>query len=289
LRAVALAVIASALIAAPAAPLELAPFKDKLFAYPGILAVADNGAHVTVDYRELRDINERDEVPERRVQRSYVDLAPRRVQREAAIETPAGKLNYVAVGREKGARVITIYLHGKGGSRQQGVNDYTFGGNFNRIKNLMVRNDGLYLSPDIVDFEARGRAQISALISHYRSASPGAAVILACGSMGGALCWQLAGQPDVTAGLAGMLFLGSMWNNDFRNTDAIRQRVPIVLAHGSRDKVFPVEAQEAFYRKMRKAMPGYPIRFVRFETGSHGTPIRMINWRDSINWLLSFR
>ena len=282
-------VLAAVLAAGTASALELKPFKDQLFAYPGILAVADNGAHITVDYRELRDINERDEVPERRVQRSYVDPAPRAVQQEAAIETPAGKLAYVAVGREMGAKVVTIYLHGKGGNRQQGVNDYTFGGNFNRIKNLMVRNDGLYLSPDVVDFEARGRTQISALISHYRSASPGAAIILACGSMGGALCWQLADQPEVMPGLAGMLFLGSMWNNDFRNSQAIRRRVPLVLAHGSRDKVFPVESQEDFYRKVRKALPGYPIRFVRFETGTHGTPIRMIDWRDSINWLLSAR
>jgi len=284
-----MAVLAGVFAAVPASALELSPFKDALFAYPAILATSDQGDYAIVDYREERDINRRDEIPERRVQRNFVDLAPRRAQQEKALETNAGTLRYFAVGREQGARLITIYLHGQGGNRNQGVNDYTFGGNFNRIKNLMVRGNGLYLSPDVADFEARGRAQIAALISHYRQASPGAPVILACGSMGGSLCWKLADQSDVMPSLGGMLFLGSMWNNDFRNTEAFRLRVPILLAHGSRDKVFPVEAQEEFYRKVRTALPGYPIRFVRFETGSHGTPIRMVDWRQSIGWMLSAR
>ena len=47
---------------------ELKPFKDALFAYPGVLSQVDSGTLVTVDYQEMRDINARDEVPERRVQ-----------------------------------------------------------------------------------------------------------------------------------------------------------------------------------------------------------------------------
>ena len=33
-----------------------------------------------------------------------------------------------------GLAIIVVYFHGKGGSRDQGVDDGTFGGNFNRIK-----------------------------------------------------------------------------------------------------------------------------------------------------------
>lgn len=283
------AVLAGILSTAPAYAFELPPFKDALFAYPNILATADDGSYLAVDYREERDINRRDEIPERRVQRNFVDLAPRRVQQEGILETNAGKLRYFSVGRKQGAGIITIYLHGQGGNRNQGVNDYTFGGNFNRIKNLMARSDGLYLSPDVADFDARGRAQIATLFLHYRAASPDATVILACGSMGGSLCWKLADMPELAENLGGMLFLGSMWNDNFRDTEAFQRHVPILLAHGSRDKVFPVQAQEEFYRKVRAALPGYPIRFVRFETGSHGTPIRMIDWRQTINWMLAAR
>lgn len=289
IRAVLIAAAALLSSPAPVAAFELAPFKDGLFAYPGILAMDDNGYRMVVDYQEKRDIHQRDEVPEKKVRGAYVDLSPRRVQREAVLETPFGSVRHMTVGRTKGARLITIYLHGQGGNRLQGVNDYTFGGNFNRIKNLMVRNGGLYLSPDVSNFGDMGAAQIAVLIRHYREASPGAPVIIACGSMGGALCWKLADRPDISPLLGGILLLGSMWQNDFRNVAAIHLRVPILIGHGSQDRVFPVGAVESFHRKVRKAFPGYPIRFVRFETGSHGTPIRMIDWRDAINWMLSAR
>ena len=59
------------------------------------------------------------------------------------------------------------------------------------------------------------------------------------------------------------------------------------FGHGSLDNVFPVEGQERFFRSIAQKAPGYPARFVRFETGSHGTPIRMTDWRSEINWMLA--
>ncbi|MDP3898581.1 MAG: alpha/beta hydrolase, partial [Mesorhizobium sp.] len=117
--------------------LELKPYKDQLFAYPKTLAEADGGGFVTVDYQEMRDINARDEIPERRVKPDYVQLSVRSVQKDLVVATSAGAIAHVAAGKTEGASVITVYLHGQGGSRRQGVDDFTFGGNFNRIKNLM--------------------------------------------------------------------------------------------------------------------------------------------------------
>ena len=116
------------------------------------------------------------------------------MQKDLALKTDAGTIRHFAVGRTEGARIITIYLHGQGGNRKQGVDDFTFGGNFNRIKNLMAANGGLYLSPDFSDFGDKGAAEIAALIGHYAEKSPGAKIFVACGSMGGALCWQLAAE-----------------------------------------------------------------------------------------------
>ncbi len=189
----------------------------------------------------------------------------------------------------EGARFITVYLHGQGGSRKQGVDDFTFGGNFNRIKNLMADNGGLYLSPDFSDFGAGGTAEIAALIAHYSAKSPGAPVFVACGSMGGQLCWSLANDKTVAPRLSGLLLLGSLWDDGFLSSPAFKRRVPVFFGQGSRDPVFPVEKQEAFYRSIRAKAPGYPARFVRFETGTHGTPIRMTDWRETLNWMLSVR
>ncbi|MBX3567619.1 MAG: alpha/beta hydrolase [Rhizobiaceae bacterium] len=275
------------LLSAPAAADSLKPFKDELFAYPGILSAEPDGAYSVVDYNEARDIDARDEVPERRVKAKYVSTAVRKVQKDLVLQSPAGKVRHFAVGATAGAHYIAVYLHGQGGSRRQGVDDFTFGGNFNRIKNLMAANGGLYLSPDFPDFGDGGAAQIAALIAHYADASPGAKVYVACGSMGGGLCWKLAGDASTAAKLSGLLLLGSHWDDAFLSSPAFKRRVPVFFGQGSRDTVFPVDKQEAFFREIRSRAKGYPARFVRFETGTHGTPIRMTDWRDTLNWMIS--
>lgn len=265
----------------------LKPFKDELFAYPGILSSEVGGAYLVVDYSEARDIDNRDQVPERRVRGKYVSTGVRKAQKDLALKTDTGTIKHFAVGRTEGARIITIYLHGKGGSRKQGVDDFTFGGNFNRIKNLMVANGGLYLSPDFSDFGDKGAAEIAALISHYQAKSPDAKIFVACGSMGGMLCWQLASESATASKISGLLLLGSLWDESFLSSTAFKRKVPVLFGQGSRDPVFPIERQEAFYRSIVAKSPGYPARFVRFETGTHGTPIRMTDWRETLNWMLS--
>ena len=140
-----------------AAAKALKPSKDELFAYPGIISSEAGGAYIVVDYSEARDIDERDQVPERRVHGAYVSTGVRKVQKDLALKTDAGTIRHFAVGRTEGAGIITIYLHGQGGNRKQGVDDFTFGGNFNRIKNLMAANGGLYLVARLFRFRRQGR------------------------------------------------------------------------------------------------------------------------------------
>lgn len=273
----------------PAMALELAPFKERLFAYPGLLKPDNNDNYIVVDYRESRDIDARDQVPERRVWGRYVSLKVRRHQQELAVETPAGALKHFAVGKQRQAQVITVYLHGKGGSRKQGVNDYSFGGNFNRLKNLMVRAAGLYVSTDVPGFSASGSAAIAALIKHYSELSPGAPVIVACGSLGGEICYRLAADSQMAGDISGYVLLGAPPVSSIFSSPAVKRKTPIVFAHGSRDTVYPIDTVEAHFRKFGARKSDYPVRFIRFETGTHGTPIRMIDWRDTLNWMLSPR
>lgn len=273
-----------ALLAAPAGAQSLKPFKDELFRYPGVLSEQDGGAYVTVDYREMRDINERDEVPERRVGADYVQLSVRSQQKDLVAQTAAGPVRHFAVGRAQGASMITVYIHGQGGSRRQGVDDFTFGGNFNRIKNLMWANGGLYLTPDFSEFGPKGVDQVAALLATYLEASPSAKLFVACGSAGGAICWGLADHAGIAPRLDGILMLGSFPSKDFARSAAARRKVPLFLGQGSRDTVFAVGTVEALYRSLRGA--GYPVRMARFETGTHGTPIRMVDWRLTLNWML---
>lgn len=266
----------------------LAPFKDDLFSYQTVLKNADKGDYLVVEYNEMRDINGRDVIVEKRVQDKYVSLKPRSQQKDVVVQTAAGAVKTYKVGKQSAATpLIVLYLHGKGGNRHQGVNDYTFGGNFNRLKNLIVQAGGLYLTPDFSDFDAKGTAEIAGLIAVLKEESPKAKLIVACGSAGGALCWQLAADSAASQQIDGLVLLGSLWDNSFPKTAAFKRKLPVFLSHGSRDPVFAIEKQEAFYHALRKASAGYPVMMHRFESGNHGTPIRMTDWRLALNWLLN--
>jgi pimeloyl-ACP methyl ester carboxylesterase len=272
---------------AAAAPYRLAPYKDDLFAYPKVLNTQDDGAYVVVQYLTQRDIIDRDEIPERRTHPQYVDLVP---QRTETITRGAVNVKYIGVGRTSGgARAIVIYLHGQNGSRYQGADQWMFGGNFSRVMNLMVRNDGAYLSPDFSNFGTTGTGEIKALMQDQAEKSPGAPIFVACGSMGGRLCWNLAKDPEAAALLGGLLLVGSNHDDDFLKSPQIKGKAPafpIYLGHGTRDPIFGWQGEVDFYNKVRKAAPGYPIRFVLFDDGSHGLPIRMTDWRLVLNWML---
>lgn len=274
--------------AGSAGAFELKPYKDRLFAYPRLLDSRDGGDYIVVDYRERRDINGRDKIPEKRVNRRYVDLMPRKQQSDQTFETDAGAIKFMAVGNPRDARLVTVFVHGRGGDRNLGVNDYSFGGNFNRIKNLMVRNNGVYITPDGGSLGDAAVARIRSLLHAVYRQVPGARVVLACGSAGGTVCHALA-HDQMTAGrLAGIALLGSFGSDGFIGSAAYLNRVPVFIAHGGSDSVIPFEGPESFYRSLHRT-EGYPVRLVRFETGGHGTPIRMTDWRDMINWMLSVR
>ncbi|MDR6430691.1 alpha/beta hydrolase [Brucella pseudogrignonensis] len=263
------------------------PFKDDYFAYPGVLSSADNGDYKIIDYNEMRDINGRDAVPEKRAKDAYVSLKARAYQKDIVFQTAAGPVKAMAAGKQKDASFIVIYLHGRGGNRLQGMNDFTFGGNFNRVKNLAALNGGLYLTPDFKDFAATGEEQIAGLIEAAKATSPSAPLILACGSQGGALCWRIASNVKAGNQLAGLILMGSLWDEGFFKSPAFKKRVPVFFGHGSRDPVFAIDKQEGFYREIRKRSPGYPVQFRRFESGNHGTPIRMSDWREMLNWIFT--
>ena len=277
--------------AASAAGLSLAPYKDALFQYGTILETRADGDFRVVDYDEMRDINGRDEVPERKAQGKYVSLKTKRVEDHLTYKVGGRSLKYVGAGATKGpAKLIVLYLHGQNGTRFQGADDWTFGGNFNRVKNLTVAAGGAYLSPDFSDFEATGTAEIKALMQDYAARSPGAPVFVACGSYGGKLCWSLARDPEAASMISGLILLGSLNDPGFLKTAAMKpggRKIPIFIGHGSRDPIIDWKTQQAFFDSVRKKSPGYPIQFVLFQNGNHGTPIRMTDWRETLNWMLA--
>ncbi|MCP4381510.1 MAG: alpha/beta hydrolase [Hyphomicrobiales bacterium] len=272
---------------AAAAGYRLASWKDDLFAYPTVLATGYGGDYVKVGYVEQRDLYQRDVVPEKKTKPEYVDLEIKGVEKDMTAREGRVSVKFVATGKVTGgAKAVVIYVHGRRGNRHQGANDWMFGGNFNRIKNLMARNGGVYLSPGFPSLGRRGVAQAKLLVLEYAKNSPGAPIFLACGSLGGRICWGLADDAAASKHIDGYLLMGSTSDAGFLQTDAFKRRVPVYLGHGTGDIVISWKKQEAFFKKVKQRDPSYPIKFALFDTGSHGTPIRMTDWRLILNWML---
>ncbi len=263
---------------------EIGSFKDDLFAYPGILEQADGGAFLKIDYDKMRDIHQRDEDPERRVKGKYVSTGVRWYQDFETIETGGRKVDVFEVGKLRTARFAVIFVHGRGGDRKLGANDYSFGGNFNRLKNIAHKFGGIYYAPSARDFADAGAADIAALIQYVHASAPQARIVLTCASMGTFICWKITQDAAISSQLAGMMILGGPADPTFLTSPAHAARLPMFFSHGSDDTVYPWTDQYGVYKTLVEQ--GYPTRFVLFQTGSHGTPIRMTDWRDTLNWIL---
>lgn len=279
----ALAAVLCAFTAGNAAALTLEPWKDELFSYGEIVETADGGALRVVDYQEMRDINARDQVPERRVRTAYVSTAAK--TQLGTLDTPAGPVEVAVTGKGEGAAFTVIFIHGRGGDRRLGANDWTFGGNFNRLKNLAWRNGGVYYAPSVPSFDERGTALTAGLVRKAKALSPKGPVILACASMGSFVCAGVARDKAAVESLSGMVLMGGAAAGDYLQTPAFKARLPVVFTHGDIDSVYPANDQIAVFRRLLKA--GVPARFVLFQTGGHGTPVRMTDWRETLNWLFA--
>jgi pimeloyl-ACP methyl ester carboxylesterase len=265
----------------------LKPFKDDLFSKQTVIESHDNGAFETIDYQEMRDINGLDEIPERRVKGAYVSLGVRWKQQDQTLTLGDRKIDVARTGLDAKQAFTVIFIHGRGGDRRLGSNDYTFGGNFNRLKNLAVDNGGTYYAPSVKSFDSEGVADVAALIRYSYEQSGGKPVVLTCASMGSFVCWGITRDAESVKRLKGMAILGGATDPDFMKSAFYKARLPLWFTHGGNDPVYPPAAQEALFEKLYKG--NYPARFTLFATGSHGTPVRMTDWRTVLNWIMATR
>jgi pimeloyl-ACP methyl ester carboxylesterase len=287
-----LLVLPTVLSAAPKRlpPYQLAPYKDELFQYQNILDRQYDGDYLLVEYNRPRDLHARDAVVGTKVNPQYVSLETAAVQSELQLKVGSTSVKYVGVGMTAGgAKAIVIFVHGLGASHLSGVNDWIHGGNFNRIKNLMMRNGGAYLSTSISDFGRLGAAQVKALLIYEAGLSPGAPIFLACSSLGGHICWQLVHDPGVGPLLGGLVLVDVPIDTQELKTAAAlapTARVPIQISSSREDTIIGWKSQLQFFKTMKSTIPDYPIRYVLFSAGTHGLSLRMTDWRMTLNWML---
>ncbi|HZP19473.1 MAG TPA: alpha/beta hydrolase [Bauldia sp.] len=269
--------------------ITFAPFKDELFQYPKVLSETPDGSRVVIDFSRQRDVDGRDSHPETQADADRVSLDVDKKQSDLKLSDAGVEVSFVSVGDfTKPAKFAFIFVHGANGDRYQGVSDETFGGNFNRLKNLVVNAGGIYLSPGMRNQTSIGTAQAKLLITEFEKRSPGAPVYVACASNGGKICARLLEDASIAPVLGGVVLLGSTSATSIaRNGEAVARRVPIVVAHGTGDYIVSWFGASRLYKELRAKDPAYPVRLLLFQTGKHGTPMRMIDWRAELNWMLA--
>lgn len=276
--------------AMPAEKFRLAPYKDELFRYPRILEEKYGGDFLRVEFDQKRDVVERDEKPDEKTKPDYVSLDVTPAEAELVLRDGDTTVKFFGAGKTGGdAKIVVIFLHGLQATGRDGMNDWRSGGNLNRIKNLMVRNGGVYLSPDFSTSRGQAKRQIAALVAKYAENSPTALIFLICASWGARICWDLAAEPATVEQLDGLLFIAATSNSAFLK-DALAKSggkpLPVYIGHGTKDNFVDWRPQEQLFRKLKAAAPDYPVKLVLFETGSHRTPLRMTDWRLILNWML---
>ena len=118
----------------------------------------------------------------------------------------------------------------------------------------MADNGGLYLSPDFSDFGDKGAAEVAALIAHYAEQVAGRKALRRLRLDGRLALLEACGRQTTVAKrlsrpAAARLALGRRISC---RSAAFKQKVPVFFGHGSRDTVFPVEKQEAFFRSIAR-------------------------------------
>ncbi len=263
----------------------LKPFKDDLYSLKNrkVLEARDGGSYKRYVFGD-QDVNGRDKVAGKVAKDNRVDLGILKSQRIVNISGDGGsQVETYEVGDPKNAGFAVVFVHGGGGNKDIGANDVSFGGNFNRLKNLVNVNGGVYYSPTV------GAAyDVQTLIRHVRTQSPNAKVVLVCGSAGAFACWDSARNPQTSQAMAGLIFLGGTDTlPGLENSNFAGSRLPIIFSHGSKDPIVPPKEYEEHYKALKKMDPKYPVQMQIFEGGKHGTPIRMIDYKESLQWILA--
>jgi len=211
----------------------------------------------------------------------------RRVEKRMTVN--GGTFKYLATGALRGNSNITvIFLHGRGGDRHLGFSDHRFEGNFKLIKDLMYQNDGIYISTDVTNFGERGRKSIGALVSYYRKKTEGKLVV-ACGSMGSFVCWQLAKDKKSAEKIDAYMFLGGFPDPDYLssgNLEILKGKPALYFSHGSRDTVYDWKYANRYSKALRRKSPRYPVKLSLIRGGQHGEPIKKVDWFNALKWII---
>jgi pimeloyl-ACP methyl ester carboxylesterase len=220
--------------------------------------------------------------PTRVARAERIDLSVLKDQRTVAIPYDGGTLDSYEIGNPKNAKFAVVFIHGGGDLYKEiGANDKSFGGNFYRLKNLASKNGGVYYSPTVLDDRA-----MPGLMKKLKIDAPNAKVIFVCGSAGSHTCWNVARNKELLPQLGGLILQGGASSYpDIANSAMADAKIPVIFSHGTKDPLIPTSVPIEQYKALKKRDAKYPVRMELFEGGKHGTPIRMMDYKETLEWI----
>jgi pimeloyl-ACP methyl ester carboxylesterase len=268
--------------------IRLEEFRGDLFsnAQRKVLESKDQGAALIYDWNYQESVLDRDEVEGTVAKAERVDTAVASSRKDHVLHFGPYSLDTYQVGEVEGSRFAVIFIHGAQGTKAIGANDVSFGGNFNHVQSLALHNRGVYFSPT-VSLDVNGALAVAAMITEIKKTAPRSKIVLACGSAGAFVCWQI-GRMNEGAKLSGLVLLGgASFDPNFKTSPAGQSRVPVLFSHGTKDPLVPGAYVTNNYAVVREVARNYPVRLEMYNGGKHGTPLRLIDWKEVLEWMFN--
>lgn len=254
-------------------------FKDSMFKYHNWTWLDEKG-FIWVDYNQKRDLEDRDFIDVDQAFPEWVDLSLKDKEVAETYYDEPTMTNYPYYKISGWNKFLFIFIHWLNWNATWWFKDWTFNGNFNRLKHIAYYNEWTYISPTIKNFGQGARA-FSRYIIEFKRKNPNAKIFIACWSSGGETCWRI--YDDTTIPLDWIFMLGSMppflWIES-----ALKRNIPIYYWHGWKDKSMPL--WWAIWTYLRLKENKKKVKLEVFTNGVHGTPLRMVDYLSILRWMV---
>lgn len=263
-------------------------FKDEIFWDRQILEIKLNWSWKMIDYSQKKYINDRDKIAWEIVKDEFIDMKVEKFIEKNSFEIEKWKKFEYYELKDKSKdneskEVIVIYLHWHWWNKAQWMNDKSFWWNFNRLKNLILENNWIYITTDVDLWLNESLVWHILLIEKLKSEYKNAKIIIAWASNWWVFLWHLLNSSRINKFIDWAIFLWTILDNSKSYNFMIQNWIPLYIWHWTHD-FNPYKEKEEFIKIFNEQWWMWQVEI--FKNWVHWTPIRMIDWKETINWIL---
>lgn len=267
---------------------RLKPFKDDLFSYHQTLEEKLDWNWRLLEFSMKIDVEDRDEIDVDKVFEHYIDRKTEKY-REIKWLYWVEWFNYYEVTDrnqdDSEKKLITIYFHWKWWNKTWWINDETFWWNFNRIQNLMIENSWVYITTDTILWDQWIKDHTK-LLEHLKTKYKNAKIVLIWWSNWWLMLWDLVNNQNSNKFIDWIILAWTVLDdkNQVESTKfLVKNKIPVYIAHWNKDHI-SFWPKETFLKTFLYMW--WKWKVVIFNWWIHWTPIRMIDYKEALNWML---